>query len=85
MLMLNLKAQERLEKQEKERREQEAKAGAKAGINIQFTAEAMNAMNGIAEAQDVGVSPEELMTQARERIEEREAARAAAEADGQEA
>ena len=43
----------------------------------------MNAMNGIAEAQDVGVSPEELMTQARERIEEREAARAAAEADGQ--
>jgi aspartate kinase len=58
---------------------------AKAGINIQFTAEAMNAMNGIAEAQDVGVSPEELMAQARERIEEREAAKAAAEADGQEA
>lgn len=85
MLMLNLKAQERLEKQEKERREQEAKAGAKAGINIQFTAEAMNAMNGIAEAQDVGVSPEELMAQARERIEEREAAKAAAEANGQEA
>lgn len=80
MLMLNLKAQERLDKQEKERREREDRADAKAGFNVQFTTEAMNAMNGIAEAQDVGVSPEELMAQARERIEEQEAAKAAADA-----
>lgn len=79
MLMLNNRAQEMYLKQERDRRERLEKENASRGMNIQFTTEAMNAMNGMAEAQDVGMSPEELMQQARERIEEQEAARAEAE------
>ena len=80
-LILNLKAQERFEKQEAKRLEREEREGANGGLDIRFTAEAMAAMNGIADGQDVGVSAEELMAQARVRVDEMEAARAAAEAE----
>lgn len=78
--VLTMKALELKLKEEKQNAERADKEGAKRGMDIQFTAEAMDAMNGIADGQeDVGVSAEELMAQARVRVDEMEAARAAAE------
>lgn len=79
MLTLFVKAKDLAIKEEAKRLEQEEKKGRNAGIRIQFTSEMDKALNGMVDAQDgVGVSAEELMKQAQERIETLEAEKAAA-------